>query len=60
MSKLSFARAASEPPQPITSGILNSKSIILPVQEETENRNEGEDGVQDEKALSELLKIGHP
>ena len=32
---LSYARAASEPPKPIKSGIFNPpKSIILPVEEE--------------------------
>ena len=35
---MSFVRAASEPPQAVTSGILNSKSIILPVQEETKSQ----------------------
>lgn len=47
INKMSFVRAASEPPQAITSGILNSKSIILPVQEETKSqlRVEGDDYV---------------
>lgn len=35
-NKLSFVRAASEPSQPLNSGILNSKSVILPVDEEGE------------------------
>jgi hypothetical protein len=37
INKLSFVRAASEPPQPISAGILNSKSIILAVEEERED-----------------------
>lgn len=38
---LSYARAASEPPKPIKSGIFNPpKSIILPVEEENENRHD--------------------
>ena len=35
INKMVYARASSEPPQPLhQSGVLNSKSLILPVEEE--------------------------
>jgi hypothetical protein len=36
INKIVYARASSEPPQPLHGGgALNSKSLILPVEEET-------------------------
>jgi hypothetical protein len=38
MNLMNYSRAASEPPKPLRSGMFNPKSIILPVEEENENR----------------------